>query len=77
MTDDPANLNAISLGTFKTQQAAKEKLDRLVRNGIRSARITVRGGVSGQMMLKVQGAPETLDRLLTGAPAEKVDCSEQ
>lgn len=77
VTDDPANLNAISLGTFKTQQAAKEKLDRLVRNGIRSARITVRGGVSGQMMLKVQGAPEILDRLLTGAPAEKVDCSEQ
>lgn len=76
VAEEGPNLNSISLGTFTKEEAAKEKVARLLRNGISSAKIAARKP-SGQVVLTVRGVPEAIDKVLTGQPAEPVDCPKQ
>jgi len=77
VTDEGPNLNAISLGLFPKEEAAKEKIARLVRNGIKSARIATQTRPTGRMMLTARGSPEALDKALAGLGAEPVDCPKE
>jgi len=47
--------NAISLGTFRSEETAKDLLDRLGQKGVRSARIDTRTRPSDQARLDVRG----------------------
>jgi hypothetical protein len=71
------DLNAISLGTFAKEESAKEKVARLLKNGIKSARIANRTKSAGQVVLTARGMPEVLDKILTGQTAEPVDCPKE
>lgn len=77
VAEEGPNLNAISLGTFTKEEAAKEKVARLLKNGIKSARIANRTKSAGLVNLTVRGVPELLDKILTGQPAEPVDCPKE
>jgi hypothetical protein len=74
VTEEGPNLNSISLGIYAKEESAREKVARLVRNGIKSARIATRAKPTGQVMLTVRGVPEMLDKALTGLTAEPVEC---
>ena len=77
VTEEGPNLNAISLGTFAREEAAKEKIARLVRNGIKSAKIATRAKPTGQMMLTVRGPAALLDRALAGLTTEPAECPKE
>lgn len=77
VTEEGPNLNAISLGTYAKEQSAKEKIARLVRNGIKSAKIATRAKPTGQMMLTVRGTPAMLDKSLAGLTAEPIECPQE
>jgi hypothetical protein len=77
VAEEGPNLNAISLGTYVKEESAKEKIARLVRNGIKSAKIATRAKPTGQMMLTVHGAPAMLDKSLAGLMAEPVECPKE
>jgi len=77
VTEEGPNLNAISLGTYTKEESAKEKIARLVRNGIKSAKVATRARPTGQMMLTVRGAPAMLDKSLAGLPAEPIECPQE
>jgi hypothetical protein len=72
--EDGPNLNTISFGLFSTEEAAQDKLARLIKNGIKSAKIATRVKPTGQAVLLVRGSPETLDKALTGIPTEAAEC---
>lgn len=59
--------NAISLGTFQSEEAAKELLDRLTQKGVRSARIDARTRPSDQARLDVRGEEGRVTRGLSEA----------
>ena len=69
--------NAISLGEFKSQEAARNKMLLLGRNNIRNARITVKGGNVGKVILNVRGPVAMLDKALAGTPHEATDCAKK
>jgi hypothetical protein len=77
VTEEGPNLNAISLGVFAREDAAREKLARLVRNGIKSAKMATRAKPTGQMTLVARGTPATLEKTLAGLPSEPVDCPKE
>lgn len=77
VTEEGPNLNAVSLGTYAKEEGAKEKIARLVRNGIKSAKIATRAKPTGQMMLTVRGTPAMLDRSLAGLAAEPIECPKE
>ena len=54
--DDPKWRNAISLGVFKTEDAAKARLDALRAKGVRSATIGARDEQSGKTYFQVREA---------------------
>lgn len=72
--EDGPNLNTVSFGLFSTEEAAQEKIARLIKNGIKSAKIATRVKPTGQAVLLVRGSPETLDKALTGIPTEAAEC---
>ncbi len=77
VSEEGASLNAVSFGYFSKEAAAKDKLERLSRNGIKSARIATQVTPTGKAMLLVRGSGEALDRALTGLNAEPVDCPKE
>ena len=77
VAEEGPDLNSISLGTFAKEEAAKEKVARLLKNGIKSARIVNRTKSAGQLLLTVRGAPEVLDKILADQPAEPVACPKE
>lgn len=77
VTDEGPSLNAISLGLFAKEEAAKEKMARLVKNGIKSARMATQTRPTGKLMLLSRGTPEVLDKALAGLGAEPVDCPKE
>jgi hypothetical protein len=58
--DDPKWRNAISLGLFKTEEAAKAHLDALRAKGVRSATIGARGSQLGKTYFQVREANSML-----------------
>jgi hypothetical protein len=77
VTEEGPNLNSISLGTYAKEESAREKLAKLVRNGIKSAKIATRAKPTGQMMLTVRGAPAMLDKALAGLMVEPIECPKE
>jgi hypothetical protein len=72
--EDGPNFNTVSFGLFPTEEAAQEKIARLLKNGVKSAKIAARVKPTGQAVLLVRGSPETLDKALTGIPTEAAEC---
>lgn len=70
MPDSDPNRNAISLGLFKNEAAAREVLDALVGRGLRNARITVREGGANLFDVRLKANPERLDQLWHALPPE-------
>jgi cell division septation protein DedD len=62
--DEGPNRYAISLGLFRTEQAAKELLDRLVKKGVRTARIDLRQK-SEKATLELRGPASQVDSAAT------------
>ena len=62
MSEDSPNKNAISLGLFRSEQAARDLLANLGKKGVKSARIEVRGSPSVQQ-LEVRGTAAQMERL--------------
>jgi len=55
MTEDGANLHAISLGVFKSEQAARDYLKTLKKKGVSDARIAPRQSAESRVLLEVRG----------------------
>lgn len=60
VSDDPKWRNAISLGVFKTEDAAKARLDALRAKGVKSAAIGARDTQLGKTYFQVREANSTL-----------------
>ncbi|MBI5912483.1 MAG: SPOR domain-containing protein [Betaproteobacteria bacterium] len=58
--DDPKWRNAISLGVFKTEEAAKARLDALRAKGVKSATVGAREAQPGKTYFQVHEANSTL-----------------
>lgn len=72
--EEGPNLNAVSLGHYATDELAQEKMARLTRNGIKSAKIATLTKSTGQAQLLVRGAPAILDKALAGVATEPAEC---
>lgn len=77
VSEEGINRNALSLGLFHKEDAAKELIQRLSNKGIKSAKLTTKTRVTGKSMLFVRGATGMLDKALTGQSAETVDCPKE
>jgi hypothetical protein len=78
VTEEGANHNAISLGSFRSEEGAREKVTLLVKNGIKSAKILAKPASStGKLQLNVRGTAETLDKALSGNATDTIECSKQ
>jgi hypothetical protein len=75
--DEGPNLNAISLGLFRNEQAAAELRNRLAKKGVRTMEIQSRGKVE-KATLELRGSEDLLNKpvaeLLTKANAQATDC---
>lgn len=64
----------VSLGMFKTAEAANQHLANLARKGVRSARVTARGTPTGKSSYQLRGldaaAQATLARIRSNFPAQ-------
>ena len=58
--DDPKWRNAISLGVFKTEEAAKARLDALRAKGVKSASVGARDVQPGKTYFQVREANATV-----------------
>ncbi len=76
IADDPKWRNAVSLGVFKTEDAAKARLADLRTKGVRSATISARDGQPGKTWFQVHDAvPDVaakLNELKQGFPGTDV-----
>ncbi|MDQ8022857.1 MAG: SPOR domain-containing protein [Moraxellaceae bacterium] len=60
--------NAISLGLFRTEEAAKRQVDALGKRGVQGVRVTAREG-SGSAQVELSGPPEVVERFVRDAAA--------
>jgi len=60
LQEDPKFRFAISLGVFRTEEAAKSRLERLRVQGVRTARIGAREAQALKTSFQVRDAPETV-----------------
>jgi hypothetical protein len=58
VTEDQAWRNAVSLGVFRSEDAANRRLEDLRRRGVRGAEIGVRDAPGVRVYLQVRDAPE-------------------
>ncbi len=65
-----ANQFAISLGLYKSEQGARDRLDALNAKGVRSARIQVREAPTDRTLIEVRGPLDRITRALAELPAE-------
>ncbi len=67
---------AISLGVFKSEEAAKTHLGRLQKKGLRGARLHVRGSAAGQQLFQLRGLESSeqaaFEQLRAEFPAQQV-----
>lgn len=71
--------NAISLGIFSTEQAARDRLVALQAKGVRSAVVGARNAGGERHVLEVRGSEADLDALAAAAaalPVKPADCGE-
>jgi hypothetical protein len=64
MPDADGQKFSISLGLFKTEAAAKELMSSLNGRGVRSARIAMREGRAGRLLIELRGGDTELAALL-------------
>jgi len=75
------NQYAVSLGLFKSEEAAKDSLAVLQKKkGVKSARILARETAGDKMIVEVRGKPDRLSKALAELPAEfsaaqKAECA--
>lgn len=79
INDDGPNRNAISLGVFKTEDAAKSYLDKLVRQGVKNARAAERETKVAKTLLTFRDVDDALRQKLADlrrefAGQEQKDC---
>ncbi len=75
VNDEGANRGAISLGLFHQEAPAKDLVQRLVKKGVRSAKIGTKIRKTDKILLEVRGSPALLDSsAVTGQAAKVVDC---
>lgn len=77
VTEEGAYRNAISLGSFRTEEGARDKIAILARNGIKTAKMLARPASTGKIQLNIRATAEILDKGLAGSAAEAVDCPKQ
>ena len=58
--DDPKYRFAISLGIFKTEEAAKSRLDQLRARGVRTAQVGARDLSTPKTYIQIRDVPEAL-----------------
>jgi hypothetical protein len=72
--DNSALQWGISLGIFKTEEAAHKQLDELSRKGVRSARVGAHGTGSGKTAFQLRGldapALASLQKIRSGFPRQ-------
>jgi hypothetical protein len=68
--EDGPNQYAVSLGLFKSEDAAKAYLDALAKKNVKSARVTAREAADEKAVVEVRGAADRLARALADLPAE-------
>jgi hypothetical protein len=66
--------NVVTIGLFPTEQAAKERMARLVRNNIKSARLVELSKPTGKAMLIARGTQPVLEKALASLNAVPVEC---
>lgn len=64
------NQYAVSLGLYKSEEAAKDSLAALQKKGVKSARILARETAGDRMVVEVRGKPDRLSKALAELPAE-------
>ena len=64
------NQFAVSLGLYKSEQGARERLAAVQGKGARSARIQVRESPTDKMLVEVRGPLERFARALADLPAD-------
>lgn len=74
------NQYAVSLGLYKSEEAAKDSLAALQKKGVKSARILARETAGDRMVVEVRGKPDRLSKALAELPAEfsaaqKAECA--
>jgi hypothetical protein len=74
VSDEGSSHNAVSLGLFHKEDAAKELLHRLVKKGIKSAKVTTKARAGGKATLDARGESDKLDALLSGQASVAVEC---
>jgi hypothetical protein len=75
VNDEGANRGAISLGLFHQEAPAKDLVQRLIKKGVRSAKIGTKIRKTDKILLEVRGSPGLLDSAaVTGQAAKVVDC---
>lgn len=67
------NQYAVSLGLFKSEEAAKDSLAVLQKKGVKSARILARETAGDKMIVEVRGKADQLSKALAELPAEFSD----
>lgn len=65
---------SISLGVFRTEEAAKEYLLQLGKKGVRSAKAGQKARIGDRLRVEARGDARVLDALLQGMAAEAIDC---
>jgi hypothetical protein len=58
INDDPQWRNAISLGVFRTEDAANTRADALRKRGVRGAQVAPRDGAGARVFVQLRDAPE-------------------
>ncbi|MDR2000299.1 MAG: SPOR domain-containing protein [Zoogloeaceae bacterium] len=66
--------NAVTIGLFPTEQAAKERMTRLVRNNIKSAKLVEVNKPTGRVILTARGTYPVLEKALAGLNTVPVEC---
>jgi hypothetical protein len=79
VSDDPQWRNAVSLGLFRSEEAATKRLEDLRRRGVRGAEVVAREGPAPRVYIQLRDGPEPvrarLGEVREGFPGAEIrDC---
>jgi hypothetical protein len=77
VSEEGSSHNAVSLGLFHKEDAAKELLQRLSKKGIKAAKVTTKARAGGKAMLDVRGESDKLEALLSGQASVAIECPKE
>jgi hypothetical protein len=60
LSDDPLWRNGISLGVFRSEEAANNRAESLRKRGVRGLQVAAREGPGGRVYLQLRDAPEAV-----------------